>query len=60
MRIRTPWSISKVFYFNLNTSAPYGDESFAISLGSLYLGTYPTSFGVEICWGILNPNGSLR
>lgn len=60
MRIQTPYNFSRFAYFGLDTSARPGDELLAFGLGRLYFGIYPTQYGFEISYGILNENDCLN
>jgi hypothetical protein len=60
MRIQTPYNFSRFAYFGLDTSARSGDEFLGCGLGRFYFGIYPTQYGFEISYGILNANDCLN
>jgi hypothetical protein len=59
MIIRTPRFLAPLLYVGIDPRARVGDEWIAASIGSAYVGLYPTSQGMEISWGMLNKNEAL-
>ena len=60
MNFQTPDKISNFFYVGVNLNAECDDELMGISVGSFYVGLYPTKSGFDLSMGILDANGCLN